>query len=359
MSKTIVDALSQKEKFPLDFYFGKSHTKKQQIIKMRRNLIMSEKKLETKTSNPEIKKIEKPEIKELTVGQILKNARLKQKKEIPTAAKKICIRKVYLEALEADARDLLPGHAYTIGFLQNYAEYLRLNPEKLTKQYRLENPEEKPVKATTQEDETIPLYKNKKFIQMQYFMMGVGTMFLVFIVYLIFTLFSSSSDKNIENSQIEPKTLIETPILLENPLVSETIGEQEIETEETNLTEDKQKNIENVEISNQKTDEASITTPQTTNDKINLEAEEDVWVELIDTSNNKIVFSRILKKNERYEMDSNKNILLTIGNAGGLKILVGETEIEKMGPRGMRRSNIQMESKLLLEGKAYKSVNNQ
>jgi cytoskeleton protein RodZ len=62
-----------------------------------------------------------------TVGQDLKNARLRRGEEIAGIAAVLKIRKDLLLSLEESNFDQLPGRAYTIGFVRAYAQYLGLH----------------------------------------------------------------------------------------------------------------------------------------------------------------------------------------------------------------------------------------
>ncbi|MBN2676335.1 MAG: DUF4115 domain-containing protein [Alphaproteobacteria bacterium] len=270
------------------------------------------------------------------VSEILQTARLKQKKEIESAAKKLCIRKVYLEALESDDTHRLPGHAYTIGFLQSYAEYLRLDSDKLIKQYREEHPDVLFIRKKT-EDETVPLYRNKHYLHMQYAVLALSGLVILFVVYFMIRLFVGNGEDSSSKKEVPTE---------QEGISAEVLQEYSFSTKE------------NPEITPLVTEEgklhSTVTPEPVVPNKITLKAEEDVWVELTDSTTQKIIFSRILKKDEIYEMDSDNNVLLTTGNAGGLQILIGEKEVEKMGARGVRRSHIHMDSESLLNGTAYR-----
>jgi len=66
-----------------------------------------------------------------TIGSILREARNSHKWTLKDAEKKTGIAKKYLEYLEADDFYKLPGSTYTKGFLERYAEFLKLNPSKI------------------------------------------------------------------------------------------------------------------------------------------------------------------------------------------------------------------------------------
>jgi cytoskeleton protein RodZ len=74
------------------------------------------------------------------IGEKLTDARLAKGRSIADAARSTKIRAKYLEALEADDYDTIPGDAYGRGFLRNYAEYLDLDASEILRQHRLEHP---------------------------------------------------------------------------------------------------------------------------------------------------------------------------------------------------------------------------
>jgi len=62
------------------------------------------------------------------IGGSLREARLKRGLTPADVQKAIRIRDRYLQALEEERWELLPGDAYVKGFLRTYADYLGLEP---------------------------------------------------------------------------------------------------------------------------------------------------------------------------------------------------------------------------------------
>ncbi len=269
-----------------------------------------------------------------TIGEILKEARKKQKKEIKTASRKLCIRKVYLEALENDKIKQLPGPAYTIGFLRSYAVYLKLNANSIVKKYQKESPTPI-IEKQSKTDDTIPLYKNSKYIYFQYLIFFSLIVFIILAIYGTISLFSQKKEISIENS-------IQEEFILENiaPLTNENEIVKPLILEETNIITFGEKSLEEKEVSSSKTKD--IYELEISKKLIVLLAHEDVWIELKNNKSGKIVFSKTLKKDEKYEMEEDNLITLTVGNSGGLSIFVEGKEIKKLGARGFRKSNIKM-----------------
>ena len=70
----------------------------------------------------------------VNIGGILRTQREKLGYSIPDVAQHTCIRKTYLESIEDNQFSDLPGKAYVVGFIQNYARYLGLDSKPLLSQ---------------------------------------------------------------------------------------------------------------------------------------------------------------------------------------------------------------------------------
>ncbi len=78
-----------------------------------------------------------------TLGSILRAARTKSNYSLEDAEAKTRIRIKHLEALESGDYQSLPADAYNIGFVRCYAEFLKLNPEKIIRMYREERSQQR------------------------------------------------------------------------------------------------------------------------------------------------------------------------------------------------------------------------
>lgn len=67
----------------------------------------------------------------LSIGEYLKRTRQSRQLDLGAISQELHIRRDYLEALESDAWDRLPGEVYAIGFLRSYARYLDVDAEAL------------------------------------------------------------------------------------------------------------------------------------------------------------------------------------------------------------------------------------
>ena len=74
-----------------------------------------------------------------TLGLVFKTRRLDQKKTLEEVAEQLKIRKIFLQAIEDEQFDQLPGGVYTVGFIRTYAQYLGLDHEVIIEQLKDES----------------------------------------------------------------------------------------------------------------------------------------------------------------------------------------------------------------------------
>ena len=73
------------------------------------------------------------------IGALLRASRLRRGEELEDIAATLRIRRVYIEAIEEDRFDDLPGHAYAVGFVRGYAEYLGLDGDEVVRRFKEES----------------------------------------------------------------------------------------------------------------------------------------------------------------------------------------------------------------------------
>jgi len=121
----------------------------------------------------------KREINLNTLGGLLKKARLSQGLDLEEVAKEISIESKYLESLEADDYYKLPSPTYARGFLKRYAEFLKLDFEKILAQwdekYNHQNRELKKPKS-----------KIKKIFQLSQFKFKIIVILVLFCLILFY-----------------------------------------------------------------------------------------------------------------------------------------------------------------------------
>ena len=85
--------------------------------------------------------------------------------------------------------------------------------------------------------------------------------------------------------------------------------------------------------------------------RIVLVARADSWVELRDASGASI-YSRVLRKDERYDVPERDGLTMMTGNAGGLEVLVDGQAVPSLGAAGAVKRNISLDPDKLRAGTA-------
>ena len=73
-----------------------------------------------------------------TIGCLLRSARENLNQGLDEVSRKLRIRQVYLEAIENDQFNTLPGEIYVIGFIKSYSVHLGLDSKTIIEQYKSE-----------------------------------------------------------------------------------------------------------------------------------------------------------------------------------------------------------------------------
>jgi cytoskeleton protein RodZ len=84
------------------------------------------------------------------IGISLREAREKRGLELDAVQKALRIRRRYLEALESDRFEQLPGEVYTRGFLREYAEFLGLDGSLYVEEYNARHASHEPQAIAAQ-----------------------------------------------------------------------------------------------------------------------------------------------------------------------------------------------------------------
>src|SRR5204863_9927230 len=72
-----------------------------------------------------------------SIGETLREARMRQHLDITDVEARTKIRAKYLRALENEDFGMLPGSTFVKSFLRTYAEFLGLDPHLLVEEYRI------------------------------------------------------------------------------------------------------------------------------------------------------------------------------------------------------------------------------
>ena len=318
----------------------KNETKNSQANKEKLEKKAEEAVVETKAEAPAKKasaeKAEKaaketPAEKEGKVGLLLKEVRMKQGKTLPEIAQELCIRKVYLSAIEESDYNNIPEYPYGIGFIRSYADYLGLDGVNIVRMYKDEAEADIRKKSSyfviePQVEATVP---GKKYLMI--------SLLALIGIYLAWSAYNRMNNQP-EEEQIVSENVVETenggdenvdfPLKVENystssenavaeeenlPVVDATNAEEnnpQVVVKEANFVEPEAKK-----------EEAPVAEPAPAKSEKGLvvKVKTEPWVEV--KNENKLYLSKVLKPGDSYILPNDTNLKLSVGKSDGVEVL--------------------------------------
>lgn len=255
---------------------------------------------------------------DLTVGEILRRARMKAGLSIEDLEVAIRVSASHIKAIEDGKLEMLPGRIYALGFIRSYAEYVGLDGHKIISLLTRQSGEKIAPKNITPASmpilEDIALPTGKMFI----------LLFLLLVVALSFQAFFRSPYTPVDSIPSVP---------------DELKGQMTLLTKQDNKKSDakQEEGGEDVAV---ETPVADVLQPAS---QIVLKAVDNVWLEIRD-ANRKTVFSRVLAVGEEYWIPKDQaGLVMTLGNAGGLQIMVDGAALPFLGRTGQVIRNVALD----------------
>ena len=271
----------------------------------------------------------------IKIGQKLKTFRVKKNYTIEKISHKTKISIQNIENIERGEFDLIGGKFYQKSFLKLYSKALRISDRKIlamfdgkTKGIAQEEEKDLSSKTTNIEKTSISVITDKIPTMPLIFFASLGL-----IVFFLASLFISPGETGGELASIKPKDELKI-VKVERNLVDEIEKikkDQETSIKQTNV------NININDIENFKTQNYSNFLRQ-------IIAKEDVWIEIKDKDEN-ILISTILKKDESFNLPSNKeHIIISASNAGALLLKDQNSDHSDLGAYGSVLDSVNLNS---------------
>ena len=271
----------------------------------------------------------------LTLGMVLRQARQKQHLKLPSVAKKLKIKEIYLNALEEGNYYLFPGKVYGIGFLRSYATSLGLDADELVARFHRE------TQGLEEEVLDVPFTPDKDILPS--LRTAVKALILLFVLYLVWNLFK------IMTYTPMPEPVAETPITVEPVSVVEPVTETPKVTEPVAIV--TPKTITPEPKQERKVPErVPVVYGLKKTARVSFVATAKTWIEIRDTEADSILLSQNLDVGDRYNPDEDaEGMVLKTTNAGGLDVYVDGRKIGPLGRKGQTKAGIQMDADSLMK----------
>tara|TARA_B100001989_G_C24546917_1_gene471540 strand:- start:2476 stop:3390 length:915 start_codon:yes stop_codon:yes gene_type:complete len=269
--------------------------------------------------------------KEQTIGEILRATRVHYEQSLQDIERTLRIRECQIEAIENGDIEKLPGRVYAIGFVRSYAEYLDLDGDQAVdmfkRQYLSNVANEKPSLPIPAEESKVPAFW---LVLLSLIMVGAGIYYWTSLQY---------NDRTaIEYIPPVPERVeARSSNLLNEP--------EDIIKEEASVLEQVPKNVsvlneESADETEMVIEDNSVAPEEVVNKKgIILNIKEDSWVEIKD-QNRKILVSEVLKTGDQYFVPDSPGLTMSLGNAGGVEIVVNGKALQPLGKKSQVRRNI-------------------
>ena len=240
--------------------------------------------------------------KDQSLGDILLNARKKKHLDIEDISTTLCIKPIYIEALEKGHYYVFPARAYTVGFLRTYAQFLKLDTDEILQLFYQETTD------TKEEPMDMLVIEKKMALPSKKTLAIVIGIFIAFYViwYLIAKSYSPQSliEESLPTIESEPIAVVQEEQIPVEEKIEEVIP---VKAENT------QKVIEEVSVD-------VYTAP------VAFVAIDRVWVSIKDNKNNKVLLDKTFIKNEHYIPNVPvENLTVSTGRGGVLDLYIDGT----------------------------------
>lgn len=257
---------------------------------------------------------------DMPVGEILRRTRVHYKQSLPDVEKAIRIRACQLQAIEEGNLEALPGKVYAIGFVRSYSSYLGLNADQMVRLFKSQA-EGRAIDPAL----NFPVAASETHIAPAWF--AGGAAMLAVLVIGLFISFQTSKPAN------QPAPIPEVADVMPNVVASEAVvmGPQMPSAEDVAAVEP-----------------AAAPAPEkpAKAEGALLKITENSWVEITDAGG-KVLLSRVLNKGDRYFIPNRPDLSMSLGNAGGVELVMDDKPLGAFGEKGVVKRDISLDLEAL------------
>lgn len=273
------------------------------------------------------------------VGSLLKEMRIQKGLKLPDIAKKLCIRRIYLEAIEESNYAEIPEFPYGIGFIRSYADFLGLNSSNIVELYKEETniqPEKDIFVLEPQSEATVP---GKKYL-----LVSLAAMIAVYFGWYAY------NNRTVEETPAYPETSVSSSGQVEdavNPLplvvedysspaeavdnsvsaepiaVIDTTAEAEPATPQVVVTNESFPGTIEPKAEPAPAPEAVPETFKPAKSGVVINVKKETWIEVKDDS--KLYISKVLQPGDTYTVPQGPGMILSVGKMDGVDIYINGT----------------------------------
>ena len=279
---------------------------------------------------PEVKE-PAPKAQKITkVGTMLKEVRQQKGLKLNDIAKKLCVRKLYLDAIEESNYKELPPFPYGIGFIRSYASFLGLNGENIVELYKEETHTAEPKDMHVLEPQP-----EASLPGIQYLIISLIAIAVIYVGWIAFSQDEEASlpqqETAVEETTSSNNGMIiveefnteempeETQILPENITESVPVDEgpaADIQPQETPVP----AVVEPIKETKEEPTAEATAKPAIPDKGVFVEVLTETWVEVKDGT--KLYLSKVLQPGSTYKVPEGKGMILSLGKYDGANVYI-------------------------------------
>jgi cytoskeleton protein RodZ len=258
---------------------------------------------------------------DMPVGEILRRTRNHYEQSLEQIEQVLRIRATQLEALEKGEIHKLPGRVYAIGFVRSYSEYLGLDGDKMVHLFK----EQSVGRKQKRPEMSFPVPASESKVPSLAIIFASIFGILVLIGFVSFLVLPDR--KAVDIAEV-PEALTKSQ-LSDAPALVRT-ADQTVTASPEGVVDD---------VSGADVPPAVTTTPTKASNRVQLDITEASWIE-IRNAEGAAILRQVLKPGDIYLVPDEAGLVLSTGNAGGIKVKVDGKEIGMLGTTGQIRRKI-------------------
>lgn len=263
------------------------------------------------------------------IGAMLKEMRQQKGLKISDVARKLCIRKCYLESIEESNYNDIPAFPYGNGFIRSYANFLGLNGDNIVELYKEE--------TTSFKQKDMNVFEPQPEATMPNIQHLVISLLAIALIYAGWMFYNQQHEQNEESNIVftEDDNAIsyENVVVIEDVKISQTAetdksgvlvdtqNEEQIIVSNDEYKEEMKTSSANEEVINDISDEsAKPVKVEIPNVGVYIEVLKTTWVEVKD--NETLYLSKVLQPGELYKVPSGEGKILSVGKYDGVNVYI-------------------------------------
>ena len=264
-----------------------------------------------------------------TVGMFLKYTRLNQKKSLDAVSKALCIRKIYIKAIEESDFKEHPPIPYGTGFVRSYAEYLGLNADRIVQCYKAEALPQKTVDTAKKSKNVVDKHTKLTIPNKRQILIGICAVLLIYLIWLLLSC-------NHKKTELPTVDVLNDPVVAEEEQISNNIAENPIVIDEIIASPESEAPATDNQIT---VSEESYTEEPQAEEKLQTEPENRVvikfngesWFEVRDDQ--KVYDTGIKPKGYVYNVPDKTGLILSVGRYYNVDVYIDGVLTKVAGPR--------------------------